>query len=100
MAPWERMNFSAASSSALVATPGRALERSIRRQRAWISPAAAIASICSEVFRTIIPRYMIRSLSHPLLFLAPERGDDRMYPLLNLVRRLGAVDPVEDPHLL
>ena len=42
------MNFSAASSSSAVVTPGRHLERSIFRQRAWIAPAAAIASSCSD----------------------------------------------------
>src|SRR5215211_324036 len=94
------MNLSAASSSDFVVVPGRATERSIRRQRAWISPAAAIASICSEVFRTIIPRYMIPFLSHPLLFLAAERRDDRMDPLLDLIRRLAAVDAIEDPPIL
>jgi hypothetical protein len=30
----------------------------MRRQRAWIAPAAAIASICALVLRMIMPRYM------------------------------------------
>src|SRR5215216_697114 len=81
---WERMNFSAASSSSFVVTPGRDLERSIRRQRAWISPAAAIASICSEVLRMIMPRYMIRSGSNLHLLLAPEGGEKGVDPLLDL----------------
>src|SRR5215208_5347523 len=94
------MNFSAASSSSLVVTPGRALERSIRRQRAWIWPAAAIASICSEVLRMIMPRYTTQTLSHPLLFLTAERGDDPVNPLLDLVWRHGPVDLVEDALIL
>ena len=47
------MNFSAAASSSPVVTPGRALLRSIFRQRTRISPAFAIFSICSGVFVTI-----------------------------------------------
>src|SRR4051794_17017721 len=92
------MNFSAASSSSLVVTPGRALDRSIRRQRAWILPASAIASICSEVLRMIMPRYM--SFSHPLLFLTTKRGEDSMNVLLDLVRGVTAIDMVEDATLL
>src|SRR5882757_7165435 len=83
-APCERMNFSAASSSSLVVTPGRAFERSMRRQRAWILPASAMASICSEVLRMIMPRYM--SVSHPLLFLAAKRGEDPVDVFLDFVR--------------
>src|SRR5689334_19898677 len=94
------MNFSAASSSSLVVTPGRALERSIRRHLAWIAPAAAIASICSEVFLMIMPRYMFPSLSHSLLLLAPQRGDDAVDPLFDLVRGLRAIHPVQDATLL
>src|SRR5215218_6083744 len=98
VAPCERMNFSAASSSSLVVTPGRALERSMRRQRAWIFPASAISSICSEVLRMIMPRYI--SVSHPLLFLAAEGGEDSVNCLLDLVRGFAAVHVVEDATLL
>ena len=52
------MNFSAASSSSSVVTPGRALASSICRQRTRISPAAAIWSTCSGVLRMII-RYTL-----------------------------------------
>src|SRR4051794_39773887 len=93
------MNFSVASSSSLVVTPGRAFERSNRRQRAWIFPASAIASICSEVLRTIMPRYMVPS-SHPLLFLAAQGRKDPVDQLLDLVRAVGAVHMVEDATLL
>src|SRR5436190_21006824 len=54
-APCAEMNRSAASSSSAVVTPGWTLERSIRRQRAWIAPDAAIRSICSGVFLRIMP---------------------------------------------
>ena len=60
-------------------------DRSIRRQRAWIAPAAAIASICSEVLRMIMPRYMIRSRSNLHLLLATEGGEDGVDPLLHLI---------------
>src|SRR5262245_54564389 len=86
------MNFSAASSRSLVVTPGRAFERSIRRQRAWILPASAISSICAEVFLRIMPRY----ISHPLLFLSAEGGDYPVDPLLDLVGCLLSVHAVED----
>src|SRR5947208_13534686 len=48
------MKRSAASSSSAVVTPGWHFARSRRRQRAWITPAAAIRSICSGVFLMII----------------------------------------------
>ena len=44
-------------------TPGRTFDRSIFRHRAWISPAAAICSICSGVLMMIPPRYMQASSS-------------------------------------
>src|SRR5262245_40556227 len=100
VAPCERMYFSAASSSSLVVTPGRARERSICRQRAWIRPASAISSICSEVFLMIMPRYMVPSPSHALLFLAPQSGKDPMDPLFDLVGGLRSVYVVEYPALL
>src|SRR5262245_35522949 len=94
------MNFSAASSSSLVVTPGRTLERSIRRQRAWISPAAAIASTCSGVLRMIIERYTCRPVSYLHLLLPTKGGKKRVDSLLDLLRRLLAVDPVQDAPLL
>src|SRR2546427_10748201 len=48
------MKRSAASSSSAVVMPGWHFARSMRRQRAWITPAAAIRSICSGVFLMII----------------------------------------------
>src|SRR5581483_8069583 len=59
------MNRAAASSSSLVVTPGRTLEASILRQRAWTAPAAAIRSICSGVFLTITPAGPALDLLHP-----------------------------------
>src|SRR6476469_4889122 len=100
VAPWERMNFSGSSSSCFVVTPGRALERSILRQRAWMSPAAAIASICSEVLRMIIPRYMVLSVSHTLLVLSAQSREHRVNPLLDLVGWMLALHPLEDPLVL
>src|SRR5882757_2741890 len=98
-APCERMNFSAASSSSLVVTPGLVCERSMRRQRAWILPASAIASICSEVLRMIMPRYMVSS-SHPLLFLPAQGGKDSVDQLLDLIRGATAVNLIQDATLL
>src|SRR2546423_12969157 len=51
--PCERMKRSAARSSSSVVTPGRALPRSIVRQRASTRPASAIFSISSGVLRRI-----------------------------------------------
>src|SRR3954451_353629 len=70
----------------------------MRRQRAWILPASAIASICSEVLRMIMPRYM--PVSHPLLFLATKGREDPVDALLHLVRGLRTVHVVEDATLL
>jgi uncharacterized protein involved in exopolysaccharide biosynthesis len=64
VAPWERMNFSAAVSSSLVVTPARALLSSIFRQRTRMSPAAAIRSTCSGVFLMII-RYTLDRAAKP-----------------------------------
>ena len=61
LAPCERMKFSAAASSSWWSRPGRAFAASIFRQRARISPAAAIFSICSGVLRMII-RYTLDRL--------------------------------------
>src|SRR5512139_1700610 len=94
------MNFSAASSSSLVVTPGRALERSIRRQRAWIFPASAIASICSEVLRMIMPRYTGESLSYLHLLLATEGGEQGVDALLDLIGWTLSGQAVEDATLL
>src|SRR3954454_18295306 len=94
------MNFSAASSSSLVVTPGRAFERSNRRQRAWIFPASAMASICSEVLRMIMPRYMIQTVSYLHLLLAPQRAEHGVNPLLDVVGRELSLDPLQDASLL
>src|SRR5204863_6773899 len=85
------MNRSAASSSSAVVTPGWHFERSIRTQRAWSAPAAAIRSICSAVFR------MITRLE--LLFHA-ERGEHRPDAVVDLLRRQCAVDRPQEPPLL
>src|SRR3954468_1589505 len=90
------MNFSAASSSSLVVTPGRAFDRSIRRHRAWILPASAISSTCADVLRKIMPRY----ISPSLLFLSAEGRDDPVNPLLDLVRGLPAIHAVQDATLV
>src|SRR5215208_7237008 len=94
------MYFSAASSSSLVVTPGRALERSIRRQRAWIWPAAAIASICSVVLRMIMPRYIVRSLSYFHFLLAADGGEEPVDALLDLLRGTLTGHGMEDATLL
>src|SRR6476620_5796192 len=94
------MNFSAASSSSLVVTPGRALERSIRRQRAWILPASAISSICADVLRMIMPRYMIQTVSYLHLLFATQRADQGVNPLLHLVRRQLSVHRLQDAAVL
>src|SRR5436190_18057775 len=91
------MNRAAASSSSAVVTPGRHFDRSIRRQRAWIAPAAAIASICSGVLTMIPPRYMestLRFLFHP------QRSQRRADRLVDLVGCRRAVDPVEQAALV
>ena len=85
------MNFSAASSSSPVVTPGRALPRSSRWQRASIRPEAAIASISSGVLRMIA--------TSELLFEAEggKRGPD---VAVHLVGRAGAVEAAQQPLLL
>src|SRR5262245_32765518 len=88
VAPWERMNFSAAASSSSVVTPARALEESIFRQRARISPATAIWSICSGVLRMII-RYTLDSL----VLLHSHRREGAADLLRHLVRIALAHDP-------
>src|SRR5918994_7222730 len=94
------MNRSAAWSSSAVVTPGLHLERSMRRQRAWISPAAAIASICSAVLRMIIERYIspqtLASTRLSNLLFHPQGGKHRVDALTNFLRGPGAVDVAED----
>src|ERR671922_1752764 len=89
------MNRAAASSSSAVVTPGRHFERSIRRQRAWIAPAAAILSICSGVLMTM-PRYM-RFLGLLLHLEGSQQGPD---PIGHLFGRLPPVDPAQDALVL
>src|SRR3954453_4006809 len=88
------MKRRAASSRSAVVTPGRHFERSIRRQRAWIAPAAAICSICSGVLTMMPPRYIGMRLR---LLFHPDGGEDRADSLGDLVRRRRAVDSVQDP---
>src|SRR5687767_4007375 len=89
------MNFSAAASSSEVVTPGRHFAASILRQRAWMRPAAAIASSCSSVFRMMPPRY-IRSG----FFLHTQGSEQSPDVLVDFVWVLFAVDPLEDAPLL
>src|SRR5581483_4654927 len=89
------MNRAAASSSSLVVTPGRTLEASILRQRAWTAPAAAIRSICSGVFLTITPAGPALEL-----LLHAERGEDGADAIAHLVRAERAVHPAEQPPLV
>src|SRR6266545_1530194 len=90
------MNRAAASSSSAVVTPGWHLERNIRRQRAWIAPAAAMRSICSGVLRMITTS---ESRALELLFHA-ERGQQSSDAVADLVRGRQAVDPAKDRPLL
>src|SRR5215207_7479948 len=85
------MNLAAASSRSAVVTPGRHFERSIRRQRAWIAPAAAILEICSGVLMTM-PRYT-RFLG---LLLHLEGSQQRPDPFGYLFGGLPAVDPAQN----
>src|SRR3954451_21076820 len=94
------MYFSAGSSSSLVVTPGRALERSIRRQRAWIFPSSAMASICADVLRMIMPRYMIQTVSYLHLLFATQGADQGVDPLLHLVRWQLSVHGLQDAAVL
>src|SRR5260221_1448224 len=84
------MNFSAAASRSLVATPARTFASSIFRQRTRISPASAIFSTCSGVFRTII-RYTLDGL----VLLQAHRRQSPADLLGHLVGGGGALDPAQ-----
>src|SRR4029077_21216324 len=89
------MNFSAAVSSALVVTPGRALAASIRRQRTRIWPEAAILSTCSGVFLMIM-RYTLavrRRFLDRLVGFQLQRGERAAQLIGHRVRGGAAVDP-------
>src|SRR3712207_2396127 len=88
------MNFSAASSSCLVVTPGRTMPSSSRWQRTSTSPAAAILSISAGDLRTIIGR---RSLD---LVLESEGRDGRAQVVVDLRGRPRPVDALEQPLLV
>src|SRR3982074_1782665 len=77
-APCERMNFSAASSSSRVLTPGRIFPASRFIVLTRITRAAAIWSISSGLFLMIIGR-------SDVLF-QPERGDHRPDVIVDLGR--------------
>src|SRR5215210_2487823 len=85
------MKRSAASSSSAVVTPAWILAWSMRRQRAWTAPAAAIRSICSGLFLTITWLQ--------LLFHAQGR-EHRPYPVVHLVGLGRAVNAAQQPHVL
>src|SRR6185503_6247145 len=90
------MKRSAASSRSAVVTPGWHLERSMRRQRAWMAPDAAMCSICSGVFLMIIVRR--RSTSELLFHLeGGEHGPNSVVDVVGLPR---TVDAAKDPVLL
>src|SRR5436190_14178040 len=59
-----------------------------------------MASICSEVLRTIMPRYMIQTVSYLHLLLAPQRAEHGVNPLLDVVGRELSLDPLQDASLL
>src|SRR6266545_2418688 len=86
------MKRCAASSSSAVVMPGWHFERSMRRQRAWIAPAAAIRSICSWVFLIINARRGFLQL-----FLHAQGGEQGTDPVVDLVRPQRAVDPPQQP---
>src|SRR3954451_1992619 len=94
VAPWERMNFSAASSRSAVVTPSRTFAASSSRVLTRISPAAAMRSISSGVFLTITARLRLE------LVLEPERGDRRADVVVDLGRRAGAVEASQQAALL
>src|SRR3712207_9247134 len=84
------MNFSAASSSSFVVTPGRSLLASRRWQRTRTSPAAAILSISAGDLRMIIGR-----CSSELVFESEGR-DRRAQVVVDLGRVAGAVERSEE----
>src|SRR3954469_9030591 len=89
------MNFSAASSSSPVVTPGRTLPSSSLRVRTRMSPAAAILSISSGVLRMIMWRV------GPLdLFLEPQCGEGGPDVVVHLRRRAAAVEALQDAALV
>src|SRR6188472_3437616 len=99
-APCAWMKRSAASSSSAVVTPGWHLDRSMRRQRAWIAPDAAICSIWSGVFLMImlagppVPRLALQFLLHAA------GGQHRPDPVVDLVGVARTVHVAQDPALL
>src|SRR4051794_9023489 len=95
-APWAAMKRSAASSSSAVVTPGWHLELSMRTQRAWMAPAAAIWSICSGVLR-MITEFEGRALQ---LFLHALRRQHRPDPVADLSGHRPAVDATKNAALL
>src|SRR5687768_6406216 len=88
------MKRSAASSSSAVVAPGRTLEASIRMQREWTAPAAAIFSSWSGVLRMII-RYTLGDVLFEL-----EGREQSANPLADLVRRHLPVDPAQQTGVL
>src|SRR5437868_6319159 len=98
------MKRSAAWSSSSVVTPGRALLRSIVRQRASTWPAASIRSISSGDFLTIMLQRSLE-VSHgsdepSKLVLEPERCDGRANVVVHLARRARGVEAPQDALLV
>src|SRR5262245_27595006 len=92
------MKRSAASSRSAVVTPGWHLERSMRRQRAWMAPDAAMCSICSGVFLMIIVAGPSQGTSELLFHLeGGEHGPNSVVDVVGLPR---TVDAAKDPVLL
>src|SRR6266550_346472 len=87
------MKRSAASSSSAVVMPGWHFERSMRRHRAWITPAAAIRSICSGVFLMIIRRSPRQRKPSLELFFHAQGGEQGSNPVVDLVGLQRAVHP-------
>src|SRR5687767_10324833 len=85
------MNFSAASSSSSVVTPGRIFASSRSMQRTWISPALAISSISADDFLRIIGSE---------LGLEAQRGQGSPDVVVDLRGRPRAVEAAQDAALL
>src|SRR5687768_16004501 len=85
------MNFSAASSSCFVVTPGRIFDSSSRWVRTRMSPAAAIRSISAGDFLTIT--------SSDLVF-ETERRDRRSEVVVHLRRIARAVEALQHAAIL
>src|SRR5919199_585691 len=95
--PWLRMNFSAEPSSSRVVTPGLHFERSIVRQRATTSPAAAMLATSSGDFLMIMPGRLPRHRAAASdALLEPQRCEGRSDLVADGLCVSSAVDTAQD----